>query len=68
MGEEAKTDRTDARVLAAMGSTMGLRRTQPRSPAQRDLDELVTARDALVKDRTPALNRDKHMRHRLLAR
>ena len=68
MGEEAKTDRTDARVLAAMGSALELRRTEPRSPAQRDLDELVTARDALVKDRTAALNRQKHVRHRLLSR
>ena len=68
MGEEAKTDRMDARVLAAMGSAMELRPTEPRSPAQRDLDELVTARDALVKDRTAALNREKHVRHRLLRR
>lgn len=35
---------------------------------RRDLDELVTARDALVKDRTAALNRQKHVRHRLLRR
>ena len=68
MGEEAKADRTDARVLAAMGSAMVLRRTEPRSPTQRDLDELVTARDALLKDRTAALNREKHVRHRLLRR
>ena len=43
-------------------------RVEPRAPAQRDLDELVTARDALVKDRTAALNRQKHVRHRLLSR
>ena len=66
MGEEAKTDSADARVLAAMGSAMDLRLAEPRSQPQRDLDELVTARDALVKDRTAALNRQKHARHRLL--
>ncbi len=31
-------------------------------------DELVTARDALVKELTAALNRQKHVRHRLLRR
>ena len=66
MGEEAKTDPADARSLAAMGAAMDLRRVESRSQSQRDLDELVTARDALVKDRTAALNRQKHARHRLL--
>ncbi len=68
MGEEAKTDAVDARTLAAMGAAVEVRRVEPRAPAQRDLDELVTARDALVKDRTAALNRQKHVRHRLLSR
>ena len=65
MGEEAKTD---ARSLAAMGAAMAVRRVEPRSQPQRDLDELATARDALVKDRTAALNREKHARHPLLRR
>ena len=64
MGEGAKTDAVDARVLAAMGDAVELRRVEPRPPALRDLDELVTARDALVKDR----NRQKHVRHALLKR
>ena len=64
MGEEAKTDAADARSLAAMV----VRRVEPRSQPQRDLDELATARDALVKDRTAALNREKHARHPLLRR
>lgn len=68
MGVGAKTDAADARTLAAMGAAVAVRRVEPRSPAQRDLDELVTARDALVKDRTAALNRQKHVRHRLLRR
>ncbi len=68
MGEGAKTDAVDARVLAAMGDAVELRRVEPRPPALRDLDELVTARDALVKDRTAALNRQKHVRHALLKR
>ena len=68
MGEEAKTDAVDARTRAAMGAAVEVRRVEPRAPAQRDLDELVTARDALVKDRTAALNRQKHVRHRLLSR
>ena len=68
MGEGAKTDAVDARVLAAMGDAVELRRVEPRPPALHDLDELVTARDALVKDRTAALNRQKHVRHALLKR
>ena len=66
MGEEAKTDAADARSLAAMGAAMEVRLVEPRSRAQRDLDELATARDGLVKDRTAALNRQKHVRHPLL--
>jgi len=68
MGSQAKTDKADARALAAMGAAMALRRTEGRTAAQRDLDELVTARDALVKDRTASLNREKHARHDLLRR
>ena len=65
LGEHAKTDAADARVLAMMGAALDLRRVNPASPRQRDLDELHTARDALVKDRTAALNRKKHARHPL---
>ena len=66
LGEEAKTDAADARVLAAMGEALRLRQVEARSSAQRDLDELGTARDGLVKDRVAALNRQKHVRHKLL--
>ena len=68
LGEHPKTDEADARVLALMGAAFDLRRVTPPSPAQRDLDELRTARDVLVKDRTTALNRRKHARHALLKR
>ena len=68
LGEHAKTDAADARVLALMGAAFDLRRVTPPAPAQRDLDEMRTARDALVKDRTAALNRRKHVRHALLKR
>lgn len=68
LGEEAKTDAADARVLAAMGRAMPLRQVEARSPALRDLDELATARDGLVKDRVAALNRQKHVRDKLLKR
>ena len=66
MGEEAKTDAADARVLAAMGAALPLRRVEARPRALRDLDELATGRDALVKDRVAALNRQEHVRDQLL--
>ena len=68
MGQAAKTDAVDAGMLARMGAALDLRRVEARSPTERDLDELQTARDALVRDRTAALNRQKHVRHPLLGR
>ena len=68
MGCKAKTDAVDAQVLAAMGAAMPLRRTPVRSPTRRDLQELHRARDVLIKDRTAALHRQKHVRHALLKR
>ncbi len=64
----AKTDAVDARVLATMGRALPLRQVEARPSTQRDLDELATARDGLVKDRVAALNRQKHVRHKLLKR
>ncbi|MDE2813885.1 MAG: hypothetical protein OXM01_12705, partial [Gemmatimonadota bacterium] len=49
MGVEPKTDAADARTLVAMGTAVEVRRVGPRSPAQRYLDELVTACNALSK-------------------
>ena len=68
IGQRAKTDAVDARMLAQMGAALDLRRTEASSPAQRALEELQVARDALVKDRTAALNRQKQLQHRLLRR
>ena len=68
IGQRAKTDAVDARVLAQMGAALDLRRTEATSPARRALEELQVARDALIKDRTAALNRQKQLRHRLLRR
>ena len=68
IGQRAKTDAVDARMLAQMGAALDLRRTEASSPARRALEELQVARDALVKDRTAALNRQKHLQHRLLRR
>lgn len=68
LGQEAKTDAVDAQVLAKMGAAMELRRVEPSTPARRHLDELQTARDALVRDRTAALNRRHQVRHPMLKR
>ena len=68
VGQRAKTDAVDARVLAQMGAALELRPTEASSPARRALEELQWARDALVKDRTAALNRQKHLQDRLLRR
>ena len=65
-GQRAKTDAVDARVLAQMGTALPLRPTEASPPTHRALEELQVARDALVKDRTAALNRQKQVRHRLL--
>jgi transposase len=56
-GKLAKTDRGDALMLARMGTALDL---EPRAPAGKTVEamkELVNARDALVKDRVAALNR-----------
>ena len=66
IGQRAKTDAVDARVLAQMGAAVDLRPTEASSAARRALEELQVARDALVKDRTAALNRQQQGRHRLL--
>ena len=49
-----------------MGASVDLRPTEASSSAQRALEELQVARDALVKDRTATLNRQKQVQHRLL--
>lgn len=68
IGQRAKTDAVDARMLAQMGAAVDLRPTEASSPVRRALEELQVAREVLVRDRTAALNRQKHLQHRLLKR
>lgn len=66
IGKLAKTDRCDAAMLARMGAALEL---QPRPIVSETLDkmkEFLTARDALVKDRTAALTRRHTVRSPLL--
>lgn len=68
LGQEAKTDAVDARVLAQMGAALQLRRVDATSSTQRKLEELTSARDGLVKDRTMARNRSHQALHPLVKR
>ncbi len=56
-GTRAKTDKVDAMMLARFGAVLDPATTAPRSQALETLAELVTARHALVKDRTATKNR-----------
>ena len=56
-GTLAKTDRVDAMMLARFGAVLEPAITAPKSQTLETLGELVTARRALVKDRTAAKNR-----------
>ena len=56
-GKLAKTDRCDALMLARMGTALDLAPGAPASKTVEAMKELVNARDALVKDRVAALNR-----------
>ena len=66
IGKLAKTDRCDAAMLARMGAALEL---EPRPIVSETLDQMkeyLTARDALVKDRTAALTRGHMLRSRML--
>jgi transposase len=65
-GALAKTDAIDARLLAVMAETLALRATPPPAAAVEELQELVRARAAAVKDRTALLNQRTEARLRLL--
>lgn len=67
-GVRAKTDQVDARMLAVMGQTFSLEPQIATSDIQRDLKELHVARQALIKDRTRALNRQKTLTLPILMR
>lgn len=68
LGVRAKTDRADAAMLARMGVALALEPQPVRPEILNELNELVTARRALVKDRTAAKNRAKGLRLALLRR
>jgi transposase len=67
-GKLAKTDRLDAAMLARMGAVLELETRPARSEALLELKELYIAREAQVKDRTAARNRQKHLTVSLLKR
>ena len=67
-GRLAKTDRVDAALLARMGAVLDLPPRQDGDDKLNDLKELRVAREALIKDRTAALNRAKQLTVALLKR
>jgi transposase len=67
-GKLAKTDRIDAKNLARMGAVLDLEVRDPRPGILNQLKELYVAREALVKDRTAAKNRQKQLTLALLKR
>jgi transposase len=68
VGKLAKTDRCDAIMLANMGAALDLAPRPIGSQNLDDMTELLNARDALIKDRVAALNRQKNARSPLIKR
>ena len=68
IGTLAKTDRIDTLFLARMGATVEPPVRTPCEAILQDLRELRIAREALVKDRTATLNRQKTLTVALLKR
>jgi transposase len=68
IGRLAKTDRCDAALLARFGALIEPVVRPVSSPTLDAMRELHTARCALIKDRTAALNRQKTIRSTLLTR
>jgi transposase len=67
-GQRAKTDRTDAAVLARMGTLLELPARPPKDENQHALHELYMGRLALIKDQTAAKNRLKTVSQTILRR
>jgi transposase len=67
-GQRAKTDRTDAAVLARMGTLLELPSRPPMDEYQHALHELYMGRLALIKDQTAAKNRLKTVSQTILRR
>jgi transposase len=57
LGQEAKTDRLDAAVLAAFAKFRTPAPSEPTSPKQRELDALIVCRRQLVESRVAHQNR-----------
>jgi transposase len=68
LGQLAKTDRLDAALLARFGALLAPPTRPVLSPTLDTMKELLVARQALIKDRTAALNRQKIVRFALLRR
>jgi transposase len=68
LGQLAKTDRLDAALLARFGALLEPPTRPVLSPTLDTMKERLVARQALVKDRTAALNRQKIVRSSLLRR
>ena len=68
LGNRAKTDRTDAAMLARMGAALELEPQPIRPEILHNLNALVSARRALVKDRTAAMNRARGLELAILHR
>jgi transposase len=68
LGQLAKTDRLDAALLARFGALLEPPTRTVLSPTLDAMKELLVARQALIKDRTAALNRQKIVRSSLLRR
>jgi transposase len=66
LGQLAKTDRLDAALLARFGALLEPPTRPVLSPTLDAMKELLVARQALIKDRTAALNRQKIVRSPLL--
>ena len=67
-GRLAKTDCVDAAMLARMGAVLDLDAQTSRTETLQALKDLMTARRALIKDRTAALTRQKVLASSLLQR
>lgn len=67
-GQLAKTDPIDAAMLARFGALLTPQTRAPVSEILNEMKELHNARQALVKDRTAALNRQAQMRIAILKR
>ena len=67
-GKLAKTDRADALMLARFGELLEPPHSASKSQTLEELNELLVARRALVKDRTATKNRQHNLRSPLLKR